>query len=87
MDAFVPGLVSSEERAARRDMCQLIHRAYDQKLFTSTQGTFSQRLGDGSFLITPYMKDRMYLDIEDIVRIKGGMCETGRDPQPLGAFA
>jgi L-fuculose-phosphate aldolase len=80
MDAFVPGLVSSEERAARRDMCQLIHRAYDQKLFTSTQGTFSQRLGDGSFLITPYMKDRMYLDIEDIVRIKGGMCETGKTP-------
>jgi L-fuculose-phosphate aldolase len=80
LDAFVPGAFSSEERAARRDMCQLIHRAYDQKLFTSTQGTFSQRLLDGSFLITPYMKDRMYLDSEDLVRIKRGMCETGKTP-------
>ncbi len=80
LDAFVPGVFSSEERAARRDMCQLIHRAYDQKLFTSTQGTFSLRLSDGSLLITPYMKDRMYLDNEDLVRIKGGMCETGKTP-------
>lgn len=80
MDAFVPGTFSSEERAARRDMCALIHRAYEQKLFTSTQGTFSQRLSDGSFLITPYMKDRNYLDSEDLVRIKGSMCETGKTP-------
>jgi L-fuculose-phosphate aldolase len=80
MDAFVPGSFSSEERAARRDLCALIHRAYDQRLFTSTQGTFSQRLSDGSFLITPYWKDRKYLDIEDIVRVKNGMCEIGKTP-------
>ncbi len=80
LDAFVPAVASSEERAARRDLCKLIHRAYDQRLFTSTQGTFSQRLSDGSFLITPYNKDRKYLDIEDLVRIKGGMCEAGKTP-------
>lgn len=80
MDAFVARNVTSEECAARRDMCQLIHRAYDQRLFTSTQGTFSQRLSDGSFLITPYMKDRKYLEVEDLVRIKNGMCETGKIP-------
>ncbi len=80
MDAFVARQVSSEECAARRDMCQLIHRAYDQRLFNSTQGTFSQRLSDGSFLITPYMKDRKYLEPEDLVRVKGGMCEAGKVP-------
>ncbi|MEF9894708.1 MAG: class II aldolase/adducin family protein [Clostridia bacterium] len=80
MDAFVSRTVTSEECAARRDMCLMIHRAYDQRLFTSTQGTFSQRLSDDSFLITPYMKDRKYLEIEDLVRIKGGMCETGKSP-------
>ena len=80
MDAFVPSAVSSEERAARRDMCRLVHRSYDQKLFTSTQGTFSQRLSDGSFLITPYEKDRKYLEPEDIVRVKNGMCEAGKQP-------
>ncbi len=80
MDSFIPASHSSEERELRRDMCTLIHRAYDQKLFTSTQGTFSHRLSDGSFLITPYMKDRKYLDLDDIVRIKNGMCESGKVP-------
>lgn len=80
LDAFIPGSATSEERAARRDMCRLIHRAYDQRLFTSTQGTFSVRLSDGSFLITPYNKDRKYLESEDIVRVKDGMCEAGKTP-------
>ena len=80
MDEFIPKYYTSEERAARRDMCKLIHRAYDQRLFTSTQGTFSVRMEDGSFLITPYNKDRKYLEPEDIVHIKGGMCEQGKRP-------
>ncbi len=80
LDAFVARQISSEECEARRDMCALIHRAYDQRLFNSTQGTFSQRLSDGSFLITPYMKDRKYLEPEDLVRVKGGMCEAGKTP-------
>ncbi len=80
MDAFVPGTASSEERIGRRDLCKLIHRAYRQRLFTSTQGTFSVRLSDGSFLITPYGKDRMYLEPEDIVRVRGSMCEAGKSP-------
>ena len=61
-------------------MCTLIHRSYDQRLFTSTQGTFSMRLSDGSLLITPYMKDRKYLELEDIVRVKNGMGELGKTP-------
>lgn len=80
LDAFVARQISSEECAARRDMCRLIHRAYDQRLFNSTQGTFSQRLSDGSFLITPYHMDRKYLEPEDLVRIKNGMCEEGKTP-------
>lgn len=80
MDEFLNKNVSSEERAARRDMCKLIHRAYDQQLFTSTQGTFSVRLSDGSFLITPYHKDRKYLEEEDLVLIKDGWKEAGKNP-------
>ncbi len=80
LDAFVAKQVSSEERAGRRDMCKLVHRAYDQRLFNSTQGTFSMRLSDGSFLVTPFMKDRKYIEPEDIVRIKNGMCEAGKTP-------
>jgi L-fuculose-phosphate aldolase len=81
MDEFIPTRFSSEERAARRDMCRFIHRSYDQRLFTSTQGTFSQRLGNnGSFVITPYNKDRKYMQPEDLVLIKNGMVEAGKTP-------
>jgi L-fuculose-phosphate aldolase len=61
-------------------MCNLIHRAYDQMLFTSTQGTFSARLDEASFLITPYGMDRKYISHEDIVRISGGKREPGKCP-------
>ena len=80
LDEFIPGSHSSEENAARRDLCEFIHRSYDQRLFTSTQGTFAVRLSDGSFLTTPYNKDRKYLESEDIVHIKHGMREMGKKP-------
>ena len=80
MDEFVCESYSSEEREVRREMCKFIHRAYDQQLFTSSQGTFSQRLSDGSIVITPYAKDRKYLEPEDLVRIENGKKEAGKHP-------
>ncbi|HHV98798.1 MAG TPA: class II aldolase/adducin family protein [Clostridiaceae bacterium] len=80
MEEFTPASYSSMEKAARKEMCKLIHRAYDQKLFTSTQGTFSQRLEGNSFLITPYGIDRKYMDVSDIVRIDGDKKEAGKTP-------
>jgi len=80
MEEFTPASHSSMEKAARKEMCKLIHRAYDQKLFTSTQGTFSQRLDGNSFLITPYGIDRKYMDVSDIVRIDGDKKEAGKTP-------
>ncbi|HEX7713392.1 MAG TPA: class II aldolase/adducin family protein [Bacillota bacterium] len=77
---FVSHHYSSEEKQARRDMCQLIHRAYDQQVFTSTQGTFSQRLTDHSFIITPYMVDRKYIEPGEIVRIENNMREANKTP-------
>jgi len=77
---FAPQVHTSEENAARRDMCTLIHRAYDQMLFTSTQGTFSQRLSGNRFLITPYMVDRKYIEPEDLVLIEGSAREAGKAP-------
>ncbi len=80
MDEFIPRVASSEERAVRRDMCRFIHRSYDQRLFTSTQGTYSQRIQGDAFLITPYNRDRKYLEPEDLVLIKDGMCQAGMTP-------
>lgn len=80
MEEFLKSSFSSLEREARRIMCELIHRAYDQKLFTSTEGTFSRRLEDDSFLITPFNVDRKYIQPEDIVRIDNGCKEEGKTP-------
>ncbi len=80
MDDFIPRSHSSEELAARRDMITLIRRSYRQGLFTATHGTYSVRLSDGSFLITPFGLDRAYLQEEDLVRVKSGMKEQGKTP-------
>ena len=77
---FIPTTYSSDERKLRKEMCALIHRSYDQGLFTSTQGTFSVRLDKDSFLITPYGVDRKYIEPEDIVRIDHNWREAGKRP-------
>jgi L-fuculose-phosphate aldolase len=86
MNEYIPRGYSSMERDARRKMCGLIRRAYDQKLFTSTQGTFSQRLDAESFIVTPYMVDRKYIEERDIVRIERGWREAGKIPSRSAAL-
>ena len=80
MDDFIHNSRSSEELAARRDMITLIHRSYQMGLFTATHGTYSVRLADGSFVITPFNYDRAYLEEDDLVRVKAGMKELGKTP-------
>ena len=77
---FIPKDYTSEERKLRKEMCALIHRSYDQGLFTSTQGTFSVRLDKHTFLITPFGVDRKYIEPEDIVRIEYNWREAGKHP-------
>ncbi|MDD6762252.1 MAG: class II aldolase/adducin family protein [Clostridiales bacterium] len=80
MDEFVSNNITSEEKDVRAEMVKFIRRAYNQRLFTSTQGTFSQKLSDGSFIITPSGKDRKYLEPEDLVKISGDFKEMGKFP-------
>ncbi len=86
LDDFIPSSHTSEELAARRDMITLIRRSYKMGLFTATHGTYSVRLADGSFLITPFNHDRAYLEEDDLVRIKGGMKELGKTPSRAVLF-
>ena len=80
LDDFIPRTITSEELSARRDMITLIRRSYRMGLFTATHGTYSVRLSDGSFLITPFGMDRAYLEEDDLVRVKAGMKELGKTP-------
>lgn len=77
---FEPAYRSSLERELRARIRDMVHRAYEQRLMTSTEGTVSARLGADAFLITPYGIDRRYLDVEDIVLIEGERAEAGKLP-------
>lgn len=80
MNEVVLNSITSDEKTARRDMCKFVRRAYDQQLFTSTQGTISQRISDDSFIITPHAIDRKYIEPQDVVRIDGDYREMGKIP-------
>jgi len=80
MDNFVPGAHTAEECAARRDIIAFMKRAYKQGLLGSTAGTFSARLSNGTFLITPYGTDRAYFTEGDLVLVNGEAREHGKNP-------
>ena len=75
-----PQPCSSEELAARRDLIALIRRSYRMGLFTAAQGTYSTRLSDGSFIITPLHADPAYLEADYLVRIQDSAKEPGKTP-------
>jgi L-fuculose-phosphate aldolase len=79
-ESFPPDGHSSLEKELRQVLCDLLHRAYDQQLVTSTEGTFSVRLDAHSFLITPYNQDRKYIEPADLVRVGEGGAEAGKTP-------
>ena len=77
---------TSEETELRYQMTQLIRRAYRQKLFTSTEGTFAVRVDEDSFLITPRGVDRGNIRPEDMVLINGNQHEGGKTPSRAAWF-
>lgn len=77
---FVPDHHSSHERALRKLLVDIVHRAYDRQLMISTEGVVSARVADDEFLITPTGMDRRGLDIGDVVLIRAGQREKGKMP-------
>jgi L-fuculose-phosphate aldolase len=70
----------STEKELRRKLCEFVQRAYRQRLFISTQGSFSTRLDDNGFLITPYRVDRGALVPADLALVSAGRVEAGSRP-------
>lgn len=65
------------ELELREGLAQFVRRGYRQRLFISAHGTFSARLGETSFLITPHHADRAELDPADLVLVEDGRAEPG----------
>ena len=71
---------SSHENEVRRTLCEFVRRAYRQRLFISTQGSYSARLDGSRFLITPHQGDRGTLEVQDLVLVDDGRIEQGKVP-------
>ena len=78
--AFAHRAPSTNEKELRAHLAQFVRRAYRQRLFISTQGSFSARLDKESFLITPYREDRGTMDVHELVLVRNGECEKGGIP-------
>jgi L-fuculose-phosphate aldolase len=79
-EEFGPTSPSSIETELRRTLSDFVRRAYRQRLFISTQGSYSARLDSHSFLITPYQADRGVVEASDLVLIRGDQAEAGKTP-------
>jgi L-fuculose-phosphate aldolase len=77
---FVPGPATSRERALRRELCDFVRRGYKQRLLISSQGTFSARLSEKEFLMTPAGVDRANLQPADLVLAGPEGTEAGKTP-------
>ena len=77
---FPHGSPSTREKELRASLAEFVRRAYRQRLFISSQGSFSARLDADSFLITPYHGDRGTVDVSDLVLVCGGECQAGATP-------
>lgn len=75
--AAEPVSPSTAEKELRQRLSEFVRRGYRQRLLTSTQGSFSARLGDDEFVITPYRCDRWATGPGDLVAVRGGRAESG----------
>ena len=80
LEEFAPAAPSSHENEIRRRLCEFVRRAYRQRLFISTQGSFSARVSANAFLITPSEVDRAAISPAELVLVQDGRSECGKQP-------
>jgi L-fuculose-phosphate aldolase len=78
LEPFQPPPATSQEQELRRQLCDFIRRGCRQRLLISTEGSFSARLGEDSFLITPTQQDREMLRVGDFVIVDSKNQEHGK---------
>lgn len=82
LDAFEydTEMMSIKEKDLRCKLASFIQRGYRQRIFTGATGTFSARIDENSFLITPYPLDRHTIEPEDLVMIRKQKKQFGKKP-------
>ncbi len=80
LGSFQPPIATAQEKELRRQLATFVRRGCRQRLLISTEGSFSVRLDDESFLITPSQQDRELLDLDDLVLVRGDDAEFDKHP-------
>lgn len=78
LESFDPSPATPNEKELRRQLSIFLNRGCRQRLLISTEGSFSARLDQESFLITPTQQDRELLQVDDFVLIQGNLREKGK---------
>ena len=86
MPEFIPAEHSVRECELREEMVKLINRSYNRMLSFSTDGTFSARVSQDQFLVTPKGLDRMNLRNDELVLIQDNYREMGKIPSRAAGF-
>lgn len=74
------GMMTIKEKELRCELANFIRRGYRQRLLSGATGTFSARIDEDSFLITPYPLDRHTIEPEDLVMIRKNKKQIGKKP-------
>ncbi|GAB5405655.1 MAG: class II aldolase/adducin family protein [Aureliella sp.] len=77
-DSYQPDEAVAHERELRKQLCDFVRRGCRQRLLISTEGSFSARVDEDSFLITPTQRDRELLQPDDFVLVRGSDREAGK---------
>lgn len=78
LPSFERAPATSGEKEMRKQLIDFIRRGYQQRLFISTEGSFSARVDEHAFLITPHHVDRHRIGVEDLVLVERGRAESGK---------
>ena len=73
-------------KIVNEEMVKLINRSYNRMLSFSTDGTFSARVSQDQFLVTPKGLDRMNLRNDELVLIQDNYREMGKIPSRAAGF-
>lgn len=76
LETFEKPPATSREKDLRTQLCKFVRRGCRQRLLISTEGSFSARLADDSFIITPTQQDRESLEEADLVLVQGDRREA-----------
>ncbi|MBN1818278.1 MAG: class II aldolase/adducin family protein [Sedimentisphaerales bacterium] len=77
---YDPSMMTIREKELRVQLSQFVQRGCRQRLFTGSTGSFSARIDQDKFLITPHPLDRYSVLPEEIVMIRKGKAEYGKNP-------